>query len=943
MSRRLFEDWGAALSDREFGQALALLGVVGDVIPDRHGLTRDAARSLVDRRVQRAGDDPLAWDLASIGGLGGLRRRLADEDPLTLAAAWNDSSAPYRPLEIHPTPGLPNRWLAQILQGALAQGLPHFPLPEPQGRPRWNWPLRIGFAVDDGRLRDRIYGPAGLSGSVAPLTESEVGPTRCDILLIEADRVRGLREIAAMGLPEAALVLVFNDGARPEDPLRARAIAERTNAAGVVLLEAGPALETEWLERFLRELSHLVPILPSLRHVGGIAALLAAPRLLDGRPLVEATAALEATLGMTAAMPPADEMAVAAMPPTTMVELDMPAGEMTVPIIREHFARRSMTFRNETGGASHVAAVTRSATPALEALEEGQAEDRYIRADVDVPGAGGRNRLRRGFLAGARHRIAVSIGPPDGDHIVGGTAVPGLAAAIGHQLTIVLSEPALLRKPLVGKVELPPFGPTRDLVFDLPVRRSSAAVEARISVLHRGRILQTALLRGAVYGQAELDRREALEPAERPADDPGIEIVPEANLRPGFAGLDDRTRFHSAIVLNHAANGSAGGTAMGRKKTVSFNLDIVKEAVAALSTRLEAAERDQAFDRKLDSAKSLTHLRLLALEGVKLYLRIGKAIESTHGARLERLQVLSANPNTMLPVELIYDLPPPNKQPKLCANAAEALRTGRCDPKQFHVEDALGQLDVVCPSGFWGVSKIIERQATRKATADAGFVVRSMPTRRQKRLGPLTPVLFAASDHVNDVDPKELARVSKALEKLTDNKVTRVDTWLDWAGQVKSKEPPLLLLLSHTETNVPEGPSLEIARKGGTEIQAVANITKNFVNLNPDRPGPVVMLLGCTTAVPLDTFQTFTVQFADVGASLVIGTIAPVLGRHAGRTAEGLIEALKGVQADAGGRRGIPVGEALRDVRRTLLAKGILMSMSLAAYGDADWQLPVEA
>ena len=139
---------------------------------------------------------------------------------------------------------------------------------------------------------------------------------------------------------------------------------------------------------------------------------------------------------------------------------------------------------------------------------------------------------------------------------------------------------------------------------------------------------------------------------------------------------------------------------------------------------------------------------------------------------------------------------------------------------------------------------------------------------------------------------------------------------------------------------MPEKASLEIARKGGSEIQAVADITEAFVRLNPDGPGPVVMLLGCTTAVPLDTFQTFTVQFKDMGASLVIGTIAPVLGRHAARTAEALIEALIKVQSDAGGRDGIPVGEALRDVRRQLLGRGILMSMSLAAYGDADWRLP---
>jgi hypothetical protein len=102
-----------------------------------------------------------------------------------------------------------------------------------------------------------------------------------------------------------------------------------------------------------------------------------------------------------------------------------------------------------------------------------------------------------------------------------------------------------------------------------------------------------------------------------------------------------------------------------------------------------------------------------------------------------------------------------------------------------------------------------------------------------------------------------------------------------------------------------------------------------------------VLLLGCTTAVPLKSFQSFTVQFGAMGAAVVIGTIAPVLGRHASRTAEALLEELGAIGRDPVERkRGVPVGEAIRAVRRRLLARGILMSMSLAAYGDSDWRLP---
>ena len=876
------------------------------------------------------------WDLGAIGGLDGLRAGLKHQDALALVRAWHASYSGYWQLELRPSRGLDNRWLFQVLQGAMQVHPPHFPLPEPEGRRRWNWPLRIGFpASQDWMLRGIYEGRPALSPSVAPLTQPQVGPNRCDILLIgPADA--SLRGLAAESLPEAALVVVFLSSKERGDPMDARAFAARTNAAGVALVEHHTEM-IEWLRTFLRELSHGTSVTMALRRAERIQGLLAASRLLDTVPVDEAAIRLRATLGMTAAMPAAKTMFVEAMPDATLDELNLPRGaDLLLSAVREAFDERTMNYLSETQGASHVAEVARAAVPAFDELERGQAKERFIRAAIHVARAGEWARLRHGFEAGRPHRIAVSIGPRDSDLIIAATPVPReLEEAAGHRLTIVLSEPTFLRKPLVGTVFLPKFGSTENVDFTLPARRSATSVRARIIVLHRGRILQTSILKGPVHARAELERVEA----DGMSDEPRIRILPEVNLRPGFAGLDDRTRFHSAIVLNENGDGQSGATAVGKKDAITFDLNFVKDAVTALSAKLKEAERDGAFKRKLDSVKSLGYLRMLALEGRTLYKSFGKAVEKTFGDRPERLQVLSANPNTMLPVELIYDLPPPVRGPKLCPNSEAALETGRCDPR-FHVKDVLGQLDVVCPSGFWGISKIIEREAADPKTEPTGFVVRSAPSHGKETLGQLVPLLFAASDHVNDVDKKELGRVSRALTKLTGEKATRVETWIDWATNVRDTEPPLLLLLSHTETEKPDSPWLEIAKVNGTETRTFDEITDALVNLNDRRPGPIVLLLGCSTFVPLDKFQTATVSFAQEGAPVVIGTIAPVLGRHAGRTAEALIGALQTVQAAAGSHREVPIGEALRDVRRAMLAKGIIMAMSLAAYGDADWRLP---
>ena len=113
------------------------------------------------------------------------------------------------------------------------------------------------------------------------------------------------------------------------------------------------------------------------------------------------------------------------------------------------------------------------------------------------------------------------------------------------------------------------------------------------------------------------------------------------------------------------------------------------------------------------------------------------------------------NPNTVLPIEVIYDLPPPNHRPRLCPNWKQALAEGTCDPPTHHVEDVEGRLNVVCPAGFWGISKVVERQAVDPSrltedpeTRGIDFAVLPAPSAERSTLGGLAPVLFAASERI---------------------------------------------------------------------------------------------------------------------------------------------------------------------------------------------------
>ena len=102
--------------------------------------------------------------------------------------------------------------------------------------------------------------------------------------------------------------------------------------------------------------------------------------------------------------------------------------------------------------------------------------------------------------------------------------------------------------------------------------------------------------------------------------------------------------------------GRGGGTAVRRDKAASFQFDWVKPAVDRISEVFAAAEADHAFARALTSRASIEHLRLLAPQGVVLYQKVGKVIEATFPRRsLGRLQVLSVNPATLLPVRSPVD------------------------------------------------------------------------------------------------------------------------------------------------------------------------------------------------------------------------------------------------------------------------------------------------
>src|SRR5204863_146970 len=150
----------------------------------------------------------------------------------------------------------------------------------------------------------------------------------------------------------------------------------------------------------------------------------------------------------------------------------------------------------------------------------------------DASDPGNLQKLESGFRSGAPHIVDVWIGPWAAGAIAASTPFPEdllPPSAAGHWLTVVLTEPRSSPETQVRRIRLPSIGPSRKCQFVLRPSLEIQDVEARVSVLYRNRILQTALLRGPVVS----------DPAHAPSNS-RISIEVGAIIRPSIGDLTAR-------------------------------------------------------------------------------------------------------------------------------------------------------------------------------------------------------------------------------------------------------------------------------------------------------------------------------------------------------------------------------------------------------------------
>jgi len=304
-------------------------------------------------------------------------------------------------------------------------------------------------------------------------------------------------------------------------------------------------------------------------------------------------------------------------------------------------------------------------------------------------------------------------------------------------------------------------------------------------------------------------------------------------------------------------------------------------------------------------------------------------IDSSSAARVlrraEYLQIVTVEPDKLVPLEFIYDYPlPTKKRPKVCKNAEEGLAAGQC-PRSCQPNKT--PAPYVCPLGFWGMKKVIERHQFDPTLKQPAYVA-AEPLSERDVLSLVGRTLLAAS---KEVSATERAQLNKDMKLAWQKEVASVQKWADWPTVVQTEKPVLLVVLPHAD-GADEDLSLEIS---GDIIESLF-IDESYVCGDPDKP-PLVFLLGCDVAntANTDAYISHIALFRQAKPALILGTIATVLGADAANVAGKLVKQLANTAKKTNGR----FGEVLRQVKRDAVAKSLMVALCLVAYGDADWRL----
>ncbi|MFP5462715.1 MAG: hypothetical protein ACLGII_14295, partial [Gammaproteobacteria bacterium] len=865
------------------------------------------------------------------------------------------------------------------------------------GRIDWRWPFTIATLPGDPLADALARLQANLPTDSWPFRYRVASrdAARAEILVVGAEVDRALARLLESGLALSCCLVVVaglgRESVASALPLL-RALASRVSAEGVAVVDPA-ALSADFPERleyFAHGLSHNRPLDVALAGGFGEGLLLMLGRDLLAVSRLQSTMkrAVERLKGLppgkglelstrslqrlrlpeermrsapppppppprppppsAPASPPAPSIPSSPPRPPRAPSPPLPPGEPQAMVAPDDLAEAidsssgTYGYDHESGEASAVSELNRRLQREEIETTRRAAVPRHVHQRSFRHEAGEEAEERVGYVVGEPVLLQVFIGPLREGGIAAPTAFPEerLPEAESHELDVVFHEPRQMDQPLMGGLTLPRSGDSDSAEFVF-TPREEGDFEGRITVLHRGRVLQTVLLHTRVYRAAHL----------KPSDGQGIRLGDVLEVRQDWSDLARRRRFDLAVVHNHSADGRSTLTAVEGADAWATRLDGIEQPVRKLNDLLSGVAHS-VLDHGdgLDQGENPKLLVGLARVGANLYSLLYrdqlKALASegfdVGDETVTHVQVVSARPDAVVPLEFLYDYNAPDPDATVCPQHRQALEEGRC-PADCARRSAARRH--VCPMGFWGLKKVIERhlfdpKAMAAAPAGAEVLVRVEAVEGRDRLDLSSGALVG---HSTEVKPGEVSTLVSGLLPGVSRGVALVKDWDEWMAAVGKHRPALLVAFPHNEGKE-EDVLLEI---GGAKLYTL-DLPADYVRADPAAT-PVVFLLGCDVAGTAQDFSSHVRYFRQAGAAVVVSTIATVFGPHAVRVGEAILEGLLAATAAAAAPPGVQlpgvqppvarIGEALRDARRAALLESLPMAMCVVAFGDADWRL----
>lgn len=857
----------------DLDELVVVTGLAGD--PTKRDFVRWSMESSRFRELESQARAP-GWSRANVARIIGRFRAQAPIDrPFIRLAIGGDAV----PVDVVP------RLLTNV--GVDSAIIPAERPPGALKRREWSWPLRIGFAGwDVGTMRRAITArrdcPPRTQLDIRDIT---VEPEAIDVLVVSGpltaavNRVRASRQVA-----NAVIVTDIPPAFWPVADSQLALLRAATGAVAAVVADVG-------FEN------------PKSQLAGALCTLIR--RMSIGQPFdVAVTAAFGPSAliaGETTALRDYADLGAIVRTVTSGLRQTLdwypPAVGVTSLQSRLQELEPSMQPKDIGFAAGDLAVFDEFETPPLRDVRD-ELESalptplpRYLQCVIRPQGP---RRVENQIHYGA-NEVDIFVGPTETTLVAGPVSDNDLEFDTGDsqsaRVSVILVPLTPRGAPIRTQLDVPRMGRSANatLVWNVPRRGKRAS--ARIMLVHRNRVLQTAVLSGTIGQYAQLKQL----------------VV----LRNDFVNLDDRRTFDAVIVKNtDEAGRHAVMIVRDGQDSVTNSPELIKIGEQIGNQLVEAA----GWHGKSAAAKRNRHTALinLAVTGYDLWSQLIFEAPDLKDARY--VQILTVHSPRALPLELAYTRVPPAEDAVLCPSwslGGQGCGAG-CGTDEY--DDT-----IVCPAAFWGLSRVLERHYA-PSRRDGGVVSAQTrdPLAKARRLA-VDCALVAASAKVST---KDLAESVRILAEGTEE----ADSWIDWTTKVAAAPARnLLVLMPHNKP----GPALEIR---GALLKRGYLRDRHVVGNNGDLSQPVVLLFGCDTAGSTADPAGWAGRFVQRKAAVVFSTLTMLYAGDAAKLAQLMSTLLR-----TPGRSEQSIGELAREFRAKALHDDVISALGVASYGDTDW------